>query len=343
MKRIDTFYPVKADSIGIIMNYRCTNHCAHCLYACHPGVKDHMTEKWIEDILQSISDACPLAALHIGGGEPFLYPDFLRRLVKGVVQKGLYLEYVETNGFWIRKSEPGKLLESIKNAGCNRLLLSISPFHNAFLSMEDNLSAKRLITEVFGEDGIFAWHPAYYSFLQYHLTDKPVSFRSYIKKFSKEELLYQLTGIIYLHPAGRAALNFKEILPLKPAARYFQKNCHSELASPVHAHVDLYGNYLTGFCAGLTIGVNSAFRLRRLFEEGLSLNKYPILSILINESLDSLYAFASKKGFISDPKGYISPCHLCAHLRTYLFFSDERYAELKPDFFYHEMRKGFVD
>jgi hypothetical protein len=34
------FRPERANSIGIILQYECTYRCAHCLYACRPGLNE---------------------------------------------------------------------------------------------------------------------------------------------------------------------------------------------------------------------------------------------------------------------------------------------------------------
>ncbi len=296
-------------------------------------------------MVSSIAEATPHAAIHIGGGEPFLDLEGLKELVREAICQGLHLEYVETNGFWIRKKDARKMLEEIREAGCRCLLLSISPFHNAFLSTDDNRKAYHMIQEVFGEGGIFAWHPAYYPFLERHPTDRPIPLSNYWGKFSEDEIFRQLTQTIYLHPAGRAVFHFDKFLRRRLAKEFFHKNCGEELASPDHAHVDPFGNYLTGFCAGLTVGHQSAFDLKQLFTEGIPLKNHPILSLLTNATLGDLHEYASGLGFRKSQAGYISPCHLCAHMRTFLFFlngKEIKYPELAPTAFYEEMRKGFA-
>lgn len=333
------FRPCRADYLGVILLW-CTNTCVHCLYACSPKIKDDFPVDGIGKIADSIAQVSPHAGIHIGGGEPFLYTEILKELIREIRRQGLYLEYVETNGFWIKKKDAEGLLQEIKEAGCDCLLLSISPFHNAFLSVDDNLRAARLIRKVFGENGIFAWHPNYYPFLQRHPMDRPIPFSEYRKAFSREELRYQLTNIIYLHPAGRAAPLFGEIMGLRPARDFFRKNCREELSSPVHAHVDLEGNYCAGFCAGITVGRGSGYHLKELFDEGVSLRDHPLLSLLTQGTLGDLHAFAAASGFHESPQGYASPCHLCAHIRIFLFSlpgAGVKYPELAPACFYVEM------
>ena len=341
MKR---FCPQRAGSIGIIEHYRCTNSCAHCLYACHPGIEENVDEKALDLLVESIRRACPQALIHIGGGEPFLNPEHTIHLVSRLNECGLRLEYVETNGFWIRTADPHRMIERVREAGCSCILLSISPFHNEFLSLDDNIRAYAMIEDVFGKSGIFPWHPAYYPFLRYVAADRPIDFEDYVTHFRKDEIRLQLTSIIYLHPAGRASVTFSPFLDSFPAETYLHKNCWPELSSPDHAHVDHYGNYLTGFCAGLCVGRGAAFEMNKLYTEGINLEDYPILEMLLRGTLGDLYNHALSLGFSPDPVGYISSCHLCGHIRTWIFHRIEpggKPPELAPAFFYEEMCRLF--
>jgi hypothetical protein len=335
------FRPWKAESIGLILHYECTFRCAHCLYACRPGLREDVRPEDLERLLDSIALAVPEAALHLGGGEPFLHMDRLVRTLAGIRRRGLLLEYVETNGFWIRGGSARERLKRVREAGCSCLLLSISPFHNEFLSCQDNARAYRMIVDVFGPNGIFPWHPAHYAYLEQVDPERPVPFREYARRFPNRELLFQLTGINYLHLAGRAAWTLSPLLDRRPAETYSRKTCASELSSPVHAHVDPAGHYLTGFCSGIQIGDQEGFHLEALYQEGISLESHPLLEILVHGCLGDLLDYAERRGFRSDTAGYVSACHLCGHIRLWLYHHlppDERPQELAPAFFYEELR-----
>jgi Radical SAM superfamily len=342
---MSTFRPERADSIGIIVQYECTYRCDHCLYACRPGLRETIRSEDLQRLVDAIHRACPGACLHIGGGEPFTRMDRLLTVVERIRRRGLLLEYVETNGFWVSRPDARDRLVRVREAGCPRLLLSISPFHNALLSCRDNRKAYGMIVDVFGPGGIFPWHPAYYPLLERVDPDRPVPFEAYTRHFSPEEVARQLTGIIYLHPAGRAALSFGPFLGRRHAGAYDRKQCRQELSSPVHAHVDPYGHYLTGFCSGLQVGDGEAFDLKRLYGEGIRLAAYPLLEMLLEGTVGDLRRFAERLGFCPDPEGYVSACHLCGHIRTWLYRGlpeAKRPLELAPGFFYEEMGRLFA-
>ena len=326
--------------MGLIIHYECTFRCGHCLYACRPGLREEVRDESLDRILDAVRKAAPDAALHVGGGEPFLHMDRLVRAVRGIRGRGLALEYVETNGFWIRLEDGRRRLERVHQAGCSCLLLSISPFHNAFLSCRDNRRAWRMIVEVFGPGGIFPWHPGHYTFLERVDPERLVPFEEYARHFSNRELVSQLTGINYLHPAGRAAWTLAGLIERRPADAFRGKTCVEELSSPVHAHVDPQGHYLTGFCSGIQIGDREGFCLEALYREGVRLQEYPLLETLIRGSLGALLDHAEKRGFQPDPGGYVSACHLCGQIRLWLYHHlppADRPRELAPACFYEEL------
>ena len=161
----------------------------------------------------------------------------------------------------------------------------------------------------------------------------------YFSCFSEEDIRRQLTSVMYIHPGGRAAELLARYLPCHPADTLLKQDCRESLSSPVHAHLDYEGNYLTGFCSGLRIGESAGFDLQDLYENGVSLNRYPILEILIHKGVKGLYKWATETGFSPKSEGYVSPCHLCLHIRTHLYFHDKRYLELYPHFFYDELKE----
>ncbi len=200
-----------------------------------------------------------------------------------------------------------------------------------------------MIVEVFGRDGIFPWHPAYYRFLRKVAPHRTVKFDDYKRYFTESELRYQLGGIIYIHLAGRAASTCASFLDRYPPESYLTKYCFRDLSSPVHAHIDPMGNYLTGFCSGLRIGgEGTAYELKKLYQLGITLEDYPLLDMLIHGTLGDLFSFSVTQGFTPDIRGYVSACHLCGHIRTWLFVRstrERRYQELGPSFFYEEMAR----
>jgi hypothetical protein len=101
-----------------------------------------------------------------------------------------------------------------------------------------------------------------------------------------------------------------------------------------HNHVDNYGNYVPGYCGGISLG--DARQLDVLCEEGIDAETHPILRFLAAGDLQGLLAFADREhGYEEKAGGYISPCHLCVDVRKHL--ADKGYGELRPKEFYRQL------
>ncbi len=330
------FKPIPAESIGLITNYRCTFRCEHCLYCASPQIDEQISDESLEELIHQMDHVLGPVLLHIGGGEPLLHFDRIKRLLSCLAGTGIILEYVETNGSSLLKKRREKL-QALREEGLICLLVSISPFHNSFIQLASLKAVIRDVLMVFGPRGLFPWHTGYLPFLERFSPYQTVPVGDYFSRFSREEVLRQLTAIMYIHPGGRATYFLADYLPCFPAETLLGKDCSESLASSVHAHMDYKGNYLTGFCSGLRLGEGAGFSLETLYDEGIQLGRYPILDILVKNGIGGLYDYACSAGYAPLKRGYVSPCYLCLDLRLYLYFENEKYPELYPDFFYEEL------
>jgi len=293
----------------------------------------------IHGLVDQIDRALPGVLLHVGGGEPLLDFHLVTGLLARLRRSRIVLEYVETNGSPLLSRTEEKLW-ALRDAGLNRLLLSISPFHNAFISADRIKGLIREIVRVLGPEGLFPWHPDYLPYLERAGSHAPRPLQSYLEHFTLEEIQTQLTSIIYIHPGGRAAELLAQFLPTFPAHEVLQVDCTPRLSSPVHAHVDHRGNYLTGFCSGLRIGREAALDLGSLYTRGISLEEFPILERLVRGGLKELFRWAEREGYVPRKEGFVSPCHLCLDLRVFMYGLGFQFPELYPDFFYQELSAG---
>jgi hypothetical protein len=136
-----------------------------------------------------------------------------------------------------------------------------------------------------------------------------------------------------------ASLNFAEVIPMgrlcyelgslfrrQRAESFFGQSCQARLTSPYHVHIDNYGNYMAGFCGGISLG--DARELDAVFQ-GIDLDERPVLNALV-EGIGELYRLTKEFGYKDLTEGYISACHLCMDLRRHLVQQTEQFAELKP-------------
>jgi hypothetical protein len=129
---------------------------------------------------------------------------------------------------------------------------------------------------------------------------------------------------------GRAVYELSNIYPKYSLEQLFNIPCLPPFLRNWHNHVDNYANYIPGYCAGISLG--DVRSLDKLLEEGIDLDKYPILRFLITKDFKGLFQFAKDFGY-QQLQGYLSKCHLCVDIRRYLVAKD-KLRELKPKEFY---------
>ena len=136
---------------------------------------------------------------------------------------------------------------------------------------------------------------------------------------------------IELLPMGRAPYELGYLYRKYPSSRFFGESCKEELTREWHVHIDNYGNYMSGYCGGISLG--DAGELDTICR-GIDLDERPILEALIRD-LENLYGIAVKEFNYKDlPEGYISKCHLCVDIRRHIVNLTDEYKELRPKEFY---------
>jgi hypothetical protein len=319
---------------GLILSYQCSNECRHCLYACAPNLREWISETDLNLILKEIRGHNRyLTGLHFAGGEPFLNPDLIEYAIRKAILLGLPVDYVETNGFWCREPvKTRKIMERMKEAGLRRILVSCSPFHQEFIPFESVKHAVEAGQKVFGPSGVVIYTS--YFFQQFMNIDSkyPLPLEQYIEAIGAEEASVIFASEYGLIPNGRAATRLAYLYAHRPASAYFGETCKHELSSPHHIHIDLYGHYIAGLCAGLSVG--DAHDLDSLYH-GIDLSQRPILRHLVEGGVEALFRWAVKEaGYIADLKGYIAKCHLCLDIRRHLVKTGRSCHELAPEAFY---------
>jgi len=126
---------------GMLLSYKCTSECKHCMYACSPRWKaDWISEKDMEKILTQLSDKIQQSflgarririnyGLHFTDGEPFLNFDLLLKASEIAHELKIGSTFVETNCFWCKDDETVReKLTQLKEAGLHGVLISVNPF-----------------------------------------------------------------------------------------------------------------------------------------------------------------------------------------------------------------------
>ncbi|MBW2257888.1 MAG: radical SAM protein [Deltaproteobacteria bacterium] len=326
---IETLTIRRLQSGGIITNYDCASSCAHCLYRSGP----HRDAEYISD--ERVREVCAVVrrlgcdSVHIGGGEPFAQPDRLARVLELARDEDVHVEYVETNSQWFTDlDEATALLYRYRELGLGQLLVSVSPFHNAaipFRRVKGVLAACR-------QTGIspMVWVPGFLEECDAFDDSVPHRLVEYEERFGPD-YLSTVPGRYWVHLGGRALATFGRILGRKNHESILgasRGGCR-ELSQTDHFHIDLYGSYVPGLCAGLAI---------RMVDLGEPLDEatHPLLCLLYSGGIRGLYEWAvATHDFTPRESGYLSKCDLCDHMRRHLVREcglDS--AELQPRGFY---------
>lgn len=313
---------------GLITNYYCPSSCRHCLYRSGP--------LWPKDFISQETTRANFSAmrklgcqkLHIGGGEPLLAPEGVMAVLETAREMDMTIEYVETNSSWYKDhAQACGLLEAMQNAGLTALLVSISPLHNEFVpysKVKGVLAAcRRTGLEV------FPWVSDFIEDISHFDESKKHPLSEYESRFGPDYLA-NLARRYWIAPGGRALETFAPLLPQKSVENLAEESSGGcmELAAVNHFHLDLYGNYIPGLCAGLAIARDDLGR-------PLDPEKYPILSILYRQGIGGLLHHAKDFGFKQSASSYGSKCQLCFEIRRFLVREkNTASAELQPQHHY---------
>ncbi len=311
---------------GLIVTYRCTASCAHCLYKSSPRRDPaYMGEGMLRKLLRKAA-SLGCRSFHIGGGEPFLDPDALLRVIRVMREEGATIDYLETNGFWYRDPDSAAaLLERIQEAGCQTLMVSLCPFHIPYIPLYKVEGAIAAAARVGME--FFLWQEQYYRELSSLDKRKTHSLEELEERFGKEYVA-RAAARFGLWVNGRALQTLKPYLEHRSAediVRLESTGCR-ELTRTNHFHLDLYGNYVPPGCVGLAL----EYRLlgRELPEE------YQLLRLLGERGIGGLYEYArNQHGFTPHAEGYVSKCDLCYSIRK-TPEGISKYPEIGPFEFY---------
>jgi hypothetical protein len=305
---------------GLILTWRCSNACRHCLYRCGPRQPDAwMPPAVLDRTLDALAAEPAFAGLHLAGGEPMLDPARTEAAVRACVRRGVVLDYLETNAAWAR--EPAQARDAFRrlaDAGLPAVLISASLPHAEFIPPGRTRLAIDAARSVFGERGVLVWTGEGLALLARLPQDRPVPLAE-----SRRILGLDAQGVLDRHPYlianGRVPACLMRSAPRQPAAAFAGQHCAGVLARTGHVHIDPAGHLFTGHCPGIApatiddlhpaIAADSAF------------------AILWRDGPCGLLAHAD--GFHPDPRGYASACELCWQVRRHLHRAG-RFPDLRP-------------
>ncbi|MBS7653779.1 4Fe-4S cluster-binding domain-containing protein [Candidatus Bathyarchaeota archaeon] len=334
---------------GIFLTYKCTNECRHCMYACSPTWRsDWISLSDAEKILKILSASFKKwypknsgqigvnLGLHLTGGEPFLNFNLLLNLVKMADEHEIPSVFVETNCFWCTDDEEteGKLCE-LRDAGLKGILISANPFLVEYIPFERIERAIKISKRIFNGN-VVVYQNLFLNQMRAIGLKGTLSFEKYLSVMGEKDPLGLYAGLSFpsILPMGRAPYRIGHLYRRYPASRFFNESCMEELTRDWHVHVDNYCNYISGYCAGISLG--DARDLEKICQDGVNLDEHPIIEILASpRGVMKLFEYAVREyGYREKDNGYVSKCHLCLDIRKHIVEQTDEFSELKPRDFY---------
>ena len=321
---------MKLRYIGVMVNHRCTAACRHCLYASSPQWKNgYITEETGEAVCSLLAKN-GLREIHIGGGEPFLDFSGLCDFIKTVNRYGIYIQYIETNGFWCYNRERAmEKLRALCQLNVNYLMVSCDPFHLEYVPLRRVLNFIEWCQD--SGMGFFVWKERYlHRFLQLGIDIDRCYTREELEHLLGKDYIWQTASEYGLGMNGRALHILEEYGVKRPAHNWLSQSPCPALVRLADGHIDLASRLIPSDCVGLGFDLTTVM-------EGSIEERYPLYKILRREGLQGLYHMAEQQGFVPCSQGYPSACSLCFSLRSFLLKQGD-YQELYPREFYENQR-----
>jgi hypothetical protein len=215
------------------------------------------------------------------------------------------------------------------------VLISCSPFHAEKIPPIRTLRAVEASLEVFGSRGTIVYLPEYLRIIQLFDLERPTPLSRYEEEFGAAEagrILWQGYGII---SGGRSGYRLGHLVPKVPAESFANLNCERDILYAHHSHFDLYGNYISGFCGGLSVG---SWRDLAPLRDDFQASRFPpLIKVLVERGPYGLAQMVQEEyGFEPSLDGYTGKCHLCVDVRCHLVEAG-KFTEIEPNTFYEHI------
>ncbi|MBN1304145.1 MAG: hypothetical protein JXA13_06885 [Anaerolineales bacterium] len=323
--------------LGLILSYKCQSRCAHCIYNCSPDWGD-----WIapDDIRLALEQALGAWGhsfqVHLTGGEPFLNFPLLKEAVEIAAGLGIPC-YLETNAGWcVRPEITLECFMELRLAGLQSVLISCSPFHIETIPLSRVLLAAQAASQVFGAGRVMLYQSRWTQVLARFGLDETVSLERFVNAYGQQEagrMVWSGYGLISGGRSGYGRLG--ELAARQPAEAFQGENCQMELLYAAHSHFDLYGNYIPGFCGGLSVG--DWRELPDIREKACAEDGPALIGLLLRSGPYGIFRLACEEfGYRHLLDGYAGKCHLCVDVRRCLSAQGE-FVELQPAGFYSNL------
>ena len=314
---------------GLMLTYKCNCSCEFCYYHCSPEKGGLMPVDMALGAWQSLKNLVgEKAKIHLTGGEAFLYWEHLEQiLIEAQKQNMGKVDLIETNGFWaIEDKVTHDRIKRLDELGMHRLKISVDPFHQEYIDIEIVRRLAAAALKILGPERVqIRWEKYLDSTIDLKNMSPSSRMNEYLKTLKDYPCRFN----------GRAAGQLAGALAGKPAEAFANRNCRHSFLGSKGVHIDPFGNVFSGTCSGIIFGNinNIETHSRASLLEDIWKNFTPenneIINTLFNSGPYGLLEKAEKYGYQKLPL-YASKCHLCSHIRQFLFEKDFDKSTLGP-------------
>jgi hypothetical protein len=320
-------------SAGLMLTYRCNATCAFCYYHCSPRKGGLMPVETCLAAWRSLKVlAGDEARVHLTGGEPFLYPEHLFAILKEGKERGLGpVDLVETNGFWATDDRRVKdWLGILLASDVRRLKISVDPFHQEYVDIEPVRRLAAIAKERFGPERVLVRWEKYLADFKSQISNcRLPAERDRIYVDAYREYPFRLTGRAAGHLAQLIIDNGLWMIKKESSdsashhqSSFINHPCLSGFLGAKGVHIDPYGNVFNGTCSGIILGNVNQTPLDEMWR-AFHPRQNGLIQLLCESGPGGLLEKAETLGYAA-LSAYAGKCHLCTHLRQFLF---EKHAE----------------
>jgi MoaA/NifB/PqqE/SkfB family radical SAM enzyme len=310
-------------SAGLMLSYRCNAACEFCYYHCSPHKGGLMPVETCIAAWRSLRTLVgEEAKIHLTGGEPFLYWDHLVEILReGSDQELGPVDLIETNGFWATDDRLiTDRLNVLVELGVQRLKISIDPFHQEYVDIEPARRLAVLAKERLGAERVLVRWEEYLEDTKSPISDlrSTERDRAYVAAYRDYPFRFN----------GRAAGHLAGLLASEPAPAFGRRCCRTGFLGAKGVHIDPYGNVFSGTCSGIILGNIRQTPLEEIWT-AFHPGKVELIGTLCEKGPCGLLEKAKSLGY-DELSAYADKCHLCTHIRQFLFAQGQDATVLGP-------------
>lgn len=288
----------------IMMTYRCSAACRHCLVMSSPQQRRALVS--VAAAVEYGRDFQSLGRdVILAGGETLLFYRHTLAVCRALQAAGVPVAFVESNGSWCVSDELVRdRLTELRAAGVQGMYFSIDLYHQEFVPAERVHRGVRIARELFAT----VYAP------RLELEEA----RQREGQAADPALLRQAVRRGGLHFIGRAALALAPLAEALPLPELACQDCQKDLDIDhlQEIQVDPYGFVRPDWCPGVNLGNARQARVAQLCRTRHVLET-PLLRDLAAAGPATLLPLARRYGVEPRPT-YASKCHLCFDVRRQL-------------------------